>query len=323
MPQDGNTVRRSRPIGRLVLAVLVIGVIVAAVAYMLLAGSERIYFADELAEAPPPARVLSELAPGETALAAVLKRDAFGEIDEFVLTDRRLLRIRGQDRWSFPLARWNGYGASRADGRTDIKLSTIDDHNIYIAVETSPAVRRLMEVIEEAFETRPDRDEATPESEIPGPRQLGPFEHPDMGYVIWLFPLVLGLLGLLILTVALRSWRNARHRVRHHRRAAGTVVDHVSDDHTDDDGHSRTVYHPVVEFTASNGRQVTFKSALATGRKKPLGHTLKVLYDPERPENARIHAFGPLYFLPLVAGILGLAALAWAASLVWLILSEL
>ncbi len=74
---------------------------------------------------------------------------------------------------------------------------------------------------------------------------------------------------------------------------------------------------------AKYGGQVTFEGRLAGGRKKPLGHAVKVLYDPERPENAAIRGFGPLYFVPLVAGILGLAALAWAAALVWLISSEL
>lgn len=322
MQEDQKTVRRRRPIGRLVLVLLVIVLLIATIAYLLNAGSEEIFFADDLAGAPP-LRALSELGAGEEAQAAILKRDALGGVDEFVLTDRRLIRIRDQDRWFFPLARWSGFGVYTGDGRIRFRLSTIEDHEITISVEATPVATRFEALLSEAYATRPTRDETTPASEIPAPRRLRPFEHPSMGYAIWLAPLVLFLLGFWVLSIGLRRLRNARYRIRHQQRSAGTVVDHIAGSFQSAQGRSETVYHPVIEFTTLQGRQVTFKSGLGTGRKQPVGHAVKVLYDPQTPEEAMVYAFGPLYFVPIVAGILGLGTVIWAGALVWLILSEL
>ncbi len=271
------TVRRSRPITRLVPVLLVIALVIASIVYLLRAGAEQILFAEELEGGAPRLRALSELGPGEKPRAAVLKRDALGGIDEFVLTDKRMIRIRDQDRWSFPLPRWSGFGIYTSGGRTEFRLSTIEDHEINISVETTPAAKRLEALLSEAHAKRRTRDETTPASEIPAPRQLRPFQHPSLGYYIWLAPLVLFLLGFWVSSISLRRLRNVRHRVRHQQRTTGTVVDHIAGNFHSAQGHSETVHHPVVEFTTLHGQQVTFKSGLGTSRKQPVGHPLKVL----------------------------------------------
>lgn len=322
MREDPKTVRRAPPIGRPLLVILALALIIPALVHWLSAESEQIYFADELDARAPPFRALSELRPGEQAKAAALKRSTFWGIEEFVLTDQRLIRIRDRDRWSFPLARWSGFGVRTGDGRTMIRLSTLGGHEITISLAATPAAERLAALLSEAYARRPPRAAATPPSETPVPRQLRPFEHPSLGYLIWLAPLVLVLLGAWILTIALHRLRDARVRLRNQLRATGTVVDHRIGSFGSGEGQER-VFHPVIEFTTLHGRKVSFESELGSGRRQALGRPVKVLYDPQAPEDAVVRGFGPLYFVPLVAGILGLAAVTWAGALVWLILSEI
>ena len=322
MRHDLTTVRRAVPIGRLVLVVLAIAVILASGLFLLHSGTEEVFFTDDLQGQAPPSRALSELQPGEEPRALVLKHDALGGTEEFLLTGRRMIRIRNEDRWSFPLPQWSGFGIYTGEGQTRFRLSTFEDHEINLSVATTPATERLQALLSEAYTKRQPRDTTTPASETPAPRQLGPFEHPSMGYLIWLAPLVLFVLGSWMTRISLRRFRNARLRLRNHLLATGTVVDHVSSSHesAQDDGGS--LYHPVVEFTTPHGRQITFESEFGSSRKRPVGRPVRVLYDPQFPEDALVYSFGPLFFVPLIAGILGLSGLIWAGALVWLILAE-
>ena len=67
--------------------------------------------------------------------------------------------------------------------------------------------------------------------------------------------------------------------------------------------------HPVVEFTAADGKSRTFTSS--SGSNPPsydVGERVEVLYRADSPEDAQINGFASLWLLPLVFGGLGLLA---------------
>lgn len=72
-------------------------------------------------------------------------------------------------------------------------------------------------------------------------------------------------------------------------------------------------YYPVVEFLASDGRRRSVQ--MSEGSSSPqyeAGDEVTVLYDPERPLEARIKSFGSsalMWILPGITGILGVAFL--------------
>lgn len=72
-------------------------------------------------------------------------------------------------------------------------------------------------------------------------------------------------------------------------------------------------YYPVVEFVASDGRRRSVQ--MNEGSSSPqyeAGEEVTVLYDPERPLDARIQSFGSsalMWILPGITGILGVAFL--------------
>jgi len=67
-------------------------------------------------------------------------------------------------------------------------------------------------------------------------------------------------------------------------------------------------YYPVVEFTSSRGKVVQFTSKL--GRNPPAfkeGQVVKVLYDPQNVNSAKIAASGEIWLAPTIVAILGTA----------------
>jgi len=85
--------------------------------------------------------------------------------------------------------------------------------------------------------------------------------------------------------------------------ADGTVVDLIAS--TDSDGD--TMYYPRVRFRTGTGDVEEFVGGVGS---KPaafdVGEGVKVLYDPERPGDARIDTFFQLWFLPLLLGGMGI-----------------
>jgi Protein of unknown function (DUF3592) len=85
--------------------------------------------------------------------------------------------------------------------------------------------------------------------------------------------------------------------------ADGAVIELI--DSRDSDGD--TVYYPRVRFRTRAGNVVEFTGSVGS---KPaafgVGEAVKVLYDPERPGDARIDAFFQLWFLPIVLGGMGI-----------------
>lgn len=81
----------------------------------------------------------------------------------------------------------------------------------------------------------------------------------------------------------------------------GVVTDLVRSTSSDS-----TTYQPVVEFQIQEGRIIEFTSN--SGSNPPSytrGESVEVLYDPGRPEKARINGFFSLWGLPVIFGGLG------------------
>jgi len=85
--------------------------------------------------------------------------------------------------------------------------------------------------------------------------------------------------------------------------AEGAVVDLIS--RTDSDGD--TVYYPRVRFRTRTGDTQEFTGSVGS---KPaafdVGEGVNVLYDPDRPGEARINTFFQLWFLPLLLAGMGI-----------------
>ncbi len=85
--------------------------------------------------------------------------------------------------------------------------------------------------------------------------------------------------------------------------ADGAVVDLISSIDSDGD----TVYYPRVRFRTQAGGMQEFTGSVGS---RPaafdVGEGVRVLYDPERPGDARIDTFFQLWFLPLLLGGMGI-----------------
>jgi hypothetical protein len=73
-------------------------------------------------------------------------------------------------------------------------------------------------------------------------------------------------------------------------------------------GRTRKSFFPIFQFKAANGKSYTVTSNIA---ERPtswrLGGPVRVLYQPDRPENAHIDSFAQLWMLQVVVGVVGAA----------------
>ncbi|HEV3062334.1 MAG TPA: DUF3592 domain-containing protein [Vicinamibacterales bacterium] len=73
-------------------------------------------------------------------------------------------------------------------------------------------------------------------------------------------------------------------------------------------GKTRKSFFPIFQFKAASGRSYTVTSNIA---ERPtswqLGGAIRVLYQPDRPENAHIDTFAQLWMLQVVVGVVGAA----------------
>lgn len=123
--------------------------------------------------------------------------------------------------------------------------------------------------------------------------------------------------ALLLLLVAVLASANNIIRINREESAAGTVVDLTKRLQYDEEDHDRVIgeaYFPVVEFTARDGRRRQVQ--LSEGSFPPMyevGDEVTVLYEPDRPTDARIKSGGStalMWILPGITGVLGIAFLA-------------
>ena len=111
-------------------------------------------------------------------------------------------------------------------------------------------------------------------------------------------------------------------------RAMGVVTEHTSRwSHGLD--HPSLLFFPTVRFQTTDGRTVEFQNKLGTNAPPRVGDQVTVIYDPARPEEAKV-ALGSMFrFDPkalLVVGGIFLAAMAFfflffVAMIVWVSLS--
>ena len=72
-----------------------------------------------------------------------------------------------------------------------------------------------------------------------------------------------------------------------------------------------TVYKPVVQFTTADGQTAGFTGSVGSNPPRySVGQTVKVLYSPTNPSDARLPGFFGMWFVPVFLGIFGATFLA-------------
>lgn len=117
-------------------------------------------------------------------------------------------------------------------------------------------------------------------------------------------PVIFLLVGIGLLATATRHGLHTRVFLDKAREAAGEVVA-LEEEPAMEAGDSRT-YRPVVSYATGSGQRVRFSSmAHSNPPEYELGASVRVLYDPERPHEARIRSFTELWMPLLLLGGLG------------------
>lgn len=127
--------------------------------------------------------------------------------------------------------------------------------------------------------------------------------------IFWIFS---GVAALMLLIAGISSFFNVQ-KLSKEQGSDGVVVDVVKhrqyideQDEVYDD-----FYFPVVRFTASDGKTRELEmSEGSSSQEYEAGDKVTVLYDPDRPLDARIKSFGSsalMWILPAITGILGVA----------------
>jgi hypothetical protein len=122
-------------------------------------------------------------------------------------------------------------------------------------------------------------------------------------------------IAVLMLLIAFVSSATAILKMAREESATGRVVEIIERREyvNEQDRVVQDYYYPVVEFASKDGRSHTVH--MAEGSSVPsheVGDEVTVLYNPERPLEARIRSFGSyalMWILPGITGILGLAFL--------------
>ncbi len=111
-------------------------------------------------------------------------------------------------------------------------------------------------------------------------------------------------------------------------RAVGVVTEHTSRcSHGLD--HPSLLFFPSVRFQTTDGRTVVFQNKIGTNAPPRVGDQVTVIYDPARPEEAKVALNSKFRFDPkalLVVGGIFLAAITFfflffVAMIVWVSLS--
>ena len=128
-------------------------------------------------------------------------------------------------------------------------------------------------------------------------------------YLLLLIPFLLSAVGALFLVLGIRNFLRTRRFVRQASSATGAVTDvktRTSTSHSSDGFEVRRYRYPVVRFQTQDGRTVEFESKTGTSSfSQGPGERVEVLYDPLKPEEARIKTFMMLWFVPMIFVVLG------------------
>lgn len=129
--------------------------------------------------------------------------------------------------------------------------------------------------------------------------------------------LLFAALGTFFVVLGIRTLRQRRQFVERGSATFGVVVDLAvrrTRRHSKRGG-SRSLYHPVVEFTARGDDVMQFTSEFGTMPAwYKVGQQVQVLYDPENPQKAEIQSGCALWSGGIVFMVLGgvFACLGWA-----------
>lgn len=120
-----------------------------------------------------------------------------------------------------------------------------------------------------------------------------------------IIPLVFLLSGIGLLIGATLNFTRTRAFLARAAEAIGEVVA-LEEEPPTEPGESHT-YRPVVSFQIGANQRVRFESmAHSNPPQYKIGASVRVLYNPDRPNEARIRSFTSLWLLPVILGGLGL-----------------
>ncbi|MFC8956121.1 DUF3592 domain-containing protein [Streptomyces sp. NPDC057101] len=134
----------------------------------------------------------------------------------------------------------------------------------------------------------------------------------------WLFLLIPLVIGVTFLCIGAHGLRLARALRRTGTTAAGRVVGH--DTRRDDDG--ATYHHPVVAWTARDGREYAYPSRLgrSPARRLGVGTSITVRYDEENPRRFEIQGWDSTT-VPAVFTVVGAVLTTGTLSLLLLLIT--
>lgn len=125
--------------------------------------------------------------------------------------------------------------------------------------------------------------------------------------IVALVAVVLTAVGAVFAVRGFQGLRSTRRFVAASASATGTVTDSVGRWYRntgDEPGFSR-LSHPVVRFITGDGRTVEFESQAGSNLAPKVGQQVTVLYDPLKPEEAKLKSFMMLWALPSILTALG------------------
>ena len=135
---------------------------------------------------------------------------------------------------------------------------------------------------------------------------------------LWLLiPLLFFVVGAVLLFLGIRNFVRTRRFVSRASSATGTVTDvktSTNTSHSSGGARVRRYRYPVVRFQTQDGRTVEFESETGTSSfSQGPGEQVEVIYDPLKPEEARIKTFMMLWFVPLIFCVVGFFVFAFGA----------
>lgn len=136
----------------------------------------------------------------------------------------------------------------------------------------------------------------------------------------YLAPFAFLAVGIALLGGACHYWRQTTALIENAIATTGEVIlmreedRHIQPQHQ---GELEASYRPVVRFITSSGKQVHYESIVSSyPQRYSEGDRVRILYDPARPEWARIDDFADLWLRPVfLAGVGSILTLLGTASL--------
>ncbi len=118
-------------------------------------------------------------------------------------------------------------------------------------------------------------------------------------------------LGLLLLVIAFFTYSRTKKLLKVGITTMAEIIDVVekqSQDY-DEDGYSSTTtnYYPVLKFQTKDGQDVQFQASVGVSSKNKykVGQKLEVVYDPSKPEKAKIKSFIQLWLITIILTVIG------------------